>query len=233
LPGFSAYRDYLENSPDEWKVLDSLCHITISSFYRDRDVFDTLRIDILPRLAKAAVKDKSTVLRCWSAGCCSGEEPYSVNILWKLSVLPEIGEDLSLHITATERESYLLERSKEAVYPESSLKDLPGEFFSQAFEPYNNNYRLKKVFKEGVEFVQQDIRTTIPDDEFDVIFCRNLVFTYFTEELQRDILMKIIERLKPGGFLVIGAHEVLPWDSFPLHQYGNNPRIYQKDAVEK
>jgi chemotaxis protein methyltransferase CheR len=74
LSGFSAYEDYIEDHPEEWKILDSTCQITISRFYRDRRVFDVLRSRILPSVATNILLGGGNELSCWSAGCCSGEE---------------------------------------------------------------------------------------------------------------------------------------------------------------
>src|SRR5687767_6728995 len=76
LDGLPAYRLYLEQHPDEWPVLDSLCRVTISRFYRDRGVFAFLEGEVLPAVAQGAVRDGRQALEAWSAGCASGEEPY-------------------------------------------------------------------------------------------------------------------------------------------------------------
>ncbi|MFB3131394.1 MAG: CheR family methyltransferase, partial [Rhodothermales bacterium] len=81
-----AYRAYLEAHPDEWDVLDAMCRITISRFYRDRGVFDLLRATLLPQRAQRATDE--TTLRCWSAGCASGEEVYTLKILWLEDLQP-------------------------------------------------------------------------------------------------------------------------------------------------
>lgn len=227
LPDFSAYRSYVYNNDEEWKILDSLCYISISRFYRDRKIFDTFRSDILPILAKAALALDNRELLCWSTGCCSGEEPYTLQILWNLCMQPGLETDLPLRIIATDRNPHLLERADIGVYPENSLKDLPADLIEQAFDKLNGGYRIKRRFKAGIEFRKQDIREQIPDGEFDLILCRNLVFTYFTEDLQEYILKEIYNRLKPNGFLIIGAHESLPSCMEMFLPYKGNNSIYQ------
>ncbi len=222
------YKNYLINNGSEWKVIDTLCHITISRFYRDKKVFDTIKSVILPMLAKASIKRKEKELRFWSAGACSGEEPYTLNIIWKLSFLPCLDEKLHTHILATERHSYLLDRAKLAVYRASSLKDLPQDFVLKAFNKVNNEFKLKDIFKENVEFVEQNILNEMPDFEFDLILCRNLVFTYYKVDIQINILNKLTNKLKPGGFLIIGSHETLPDINHDLIKYASNNCIYQK-----
>ncbi|MFC1730713.1 CheR family methyltransferase [candidate division KSB1 bacterium] len=236
LSGFDEYHEYLENNTREWEVLDSLCYVTISRFYRDRAVFETLQNEILPHLAEESLKQKKNELHVWSAGCCSGEEPYTVNILWKLSrkgwltpcVKPKLETEIECSILATERSDSLLKRARHAVYSKSSLKDLPDELKSQAFEKQNDHYKLKQRFIEGVTFINQDIRDQTPDGNFDLVLCRNLVFTYFQEDLQKAILEKIVECLEPGGFLVTGIHESLPDGCTALKPYKKNSSIFQK-----
>jgi chemotaxis protein methyltransferase CheR len=80
LEGFSDYAAYLLAHPDEWSVVDSFCRITISRFYRDRQVFEQLS-QRLPKLAKLAIAREDSKLRCWSAGCASGEEVYTLKLL--------------------------------------------------------------------------------------------------------------------------------------------------------
>ena len=210
LPDVRAYRDYLEDHHGEWEILDSLCHVSISRFYRDRSVFDRLRSDILPALARAASERGIGELLCWSSGCCSGEEPYTLRILWDLCVESGLGTGLQFRITATDRNPHVLDRADRAVYAQSSLKELPGPLIEQAFEKLNGGYRLRPRFKKGVAFRRQDIRDGLPDGRYDLILCRNLVFTYFDGDLQDHILKAICNRLKPNGYLVIGAHESLP-----------------------
>jgi chemotaxis protein methyltransferase CheR len=119
-----AYREYLESRHEEWQMLDSLCRITISRFYRDQGVFNALHTLVLPSLAMRVVADNEKEVRCWSAGCCSGEEPYTLQILWKLRVMPAEGR-IFLRIIATDTDGELLERAEKGFFTESSLKALP------------------------------------------------------------------------------------------------------------
>src|SRR5438477_9810042 len=81
LTDLAAYRDYLERRPDEWARLDALCRVTISRFYRDRETFAALEQEVLPALARGGAE-----IEVWSAGCASGEEPYTLALLWKLEL---------------------------------------------------------------------------------------------------------------------------------------------------
>jgi len=228
LSNLSDYQDYLKEHPGEWQVLDSFCRITISRFYRDQAVFDALRSTLLPSSAAQAMSAGSSELRCWSAGCCSGEEAYTLQILWKTCVLPVLRQDLLLHIIATDADDAVLARAQQGWYSKSSIKDLPGALIQQAFTRSGDLYTIKKIFTESITFVQQDIREQLPDGPFHLILCRNFVFTYFAEALQRELLEKMIARLATGGILVIGSHESIPQGTTMIVPCGSIRGIYKK-----
>ncbi len=209
LAGPRAYREYLDQYPSEWEMLDDLCPITISCFYRDKAVFDFLGATLLPQLARDAHQHAARELRALSIGCASGEEPYTLKLAWHFHVAP-IHREISLYIVATDVLPEMLERARQACYSSSSLKRLPEAWRAQAFERAENRYCLRAEFRQGIEFVRQDVRTTLPDGIFHLILCRNLVFTYYDEDTQRDIVARLLTRLPPGGALVIGRREILP-----------------------
>ena len=228
LSGFSDYRDYIEEHTEEWRILDSMLQITISRFYRDRGVFDIISSQLLPSLARNVVLSGGNELACWCAGCCSGEEAYTLQILWKTRVLPALHLDMPLKIIATDINPYVLKRAREGCYAESSLGDLPGELIQQAFQQSGNFYTVKEAFRENIEFIEQDIRVHVPEGFFSLILCRNLVATYFEDALQRYILESILKKLSQGGFFVMGIHESLPDGTTGVVPYNNIPGIYEK-----
>ena len=204
-----AYRARLEGEGQEWAVLDGLCRITISRFYRDRGVFDLLRAEVLPDLARQARARGHGTLGCWSAGCGGGEEPYSLKIVWELDLGPRF-PDMGLAVSATDADSNMLRRARQGRFGKGSLKDLPAGWLQAAFEPAGALWRLRPRFREGISFKRQDIRRRMPRGPFHLVLCRNLVFTYSDEHHQRRALRRIASRLRPGGVLVLGRHERLP-----------------------
>jgi len=209
LSGLSAYKAYLSGHRSEWAALESLCSIPISRFYRDRAIFDALREDILPELAGRATTRTPAVVRCWSAGCASGEEPYTVSLLWGLRVGPGYPQT-RLAIVATDVDEHLLERAAAGCYAKSSLRELPSAWLDRAFDRRNHLFCLRDHWKTYIEFCHQDIRLEQPHGQFDLILCRNVAFTYFSEPVQRAVVGRIAERLRADGFLVIGRRESLP-----------------------
>lgn len=205
----AAYRDFLAAHPGEWTELDGLCRITISSFFRDRAVWAWLREEGLPGAARLALRRGDPVVRCWSAGCASGEEPYGIAITFRLAIAPAF-PGLGLSIVATDVEEAVLERARRACYAPGTLRDLPPEWAAAAFETRGPERCLRAEFREPVELRREDLRSALPDGLFHIVLCRNLAFTYFDVASQARVLAALSDRLVPGGFLVIGAHETLP-----------------------
>ena len=208
LGSFDAYRKRLEAEPEEWRVLDGLCHVTISRFGRDHPVFDSLTRHGLPDAAQRAHEEARPV-RVWSAGCASGEEAYTIRILWDLFVQqdwPHVGLD----IVATDVDERILERARTACYPRSSLRELSPDIIHRAFDSTGGEYCVKPAHRHDIDFACQDLRREIPRGTFDLISCRNVAFTYFAGPLQLETLERLVSALRPSGHLVIGARETLP-----------------------
>lgn len=209
LASAADYRRHLGADPAEWDVLDGLCRITISTFFRDRAVWERLRNEILPGAARLALRRGDAALACWSAGCASGEEPYGIAIVFRLAIAPAF-PGLGLSVVATDAEGAVLERARRACFGPGALRALPPDWIPLAFEPREGALCLRPEFREGVRLRREDIRRAMPGGPFHLVLCRNLAFTYFEDGLQKRVLERIAARIVPGGALVIGAHESLP-----------------------
>jgi chemotaxis methyl-accepting protein methylase len=108
LDNFAAYRARLAVNPAEWIIFDQCCHITISRFFRDKGLFETVRRRLLPEIAVRAKREQRDA-RIWSAGCASGEEPYSLKILWDLEIA-DLFPEVSVSIIATDIDNTMLVR---------------------------------------------------------------------------------------------------------------------------
>jgi chemotaxis protein methyltransferase CheR len=225
LTNLDAYRARLATDRGEWRRLDALCRITISRFYRNRGVWDALRARALPDLAREAGRRGDRHLRIWSAGCASGEEPYTLALAWHLELAP-VFPDLELRLLASDADAALLARAQRAVYPESSLKELPAEWRDAAFRAVNHeptethdtaaaagpvaDSALADTWRRGVYFARHDVRGPAPVRRCDLIVCRNLPFTYFDRSLQRSVAAELVAALAPGGLLLVAPHETVP-----------------------
>ena len=135
---------------------------------------------------------------------------------------------LNFNILATEIDQHMINRAQKGCYPLSSMRELPSEMRSQAFTREGDLFCIKEQYRERVKFLQQDIRNAQPDSTFDLILCRNLVFTYFEAALQQDLWARLDERLRAGGVMVLGAHESLPGEPNGYAAVSGSLPIYRK-----
>jgi len=225
---FAAYRVRLEAEPAEWQVLDQCCHITISRFFRDRGIFQALRTRVLPAMAARAQREQRAA-RVWSAGCASGEEAYTVKILWDLEVAKNYAS-VPVTIFATDIDREMLARAREGCFKPTSLHELPPHLIAQAFERKDSLFCVKPVHREGIAFAFEDLRSQTPSPLFDLILCRYVAFTYFAPALQQQVLGRLAGQLLPDGYLAIGTHERLP-EGAALTPLSAAPQIFVKASA--
>jgi chemotaxis protein methyltransferase CheR len=205
----TAYRDYLQSHAVEWQTLATLCRITISRFYRDKAVFNCLSETLLPQLCEALRRQNAKELRCWSAGCARGEEPYSLVLLWKF-ILQQRYPEMDISVNATDIDPEMIRHAQQACYAFSSVKNLSPAWCQAAFEPSEDQYCLRQVYRSPVTLQLGDVEKVACAQTYHLVCCRNLVFTYFNLERQALFLNKLRQQMTPGGVLVLGAHESLP-----------------------
>jgi chemotaxis protein methyltransferase CheR len=225
LSNFDEYLLKVKGNFEEQKYFSKILTVTISSFFRDKEVFKIIENSVIPAIIK---NGKVYNLKIWSMGCASGEEPYSLALLWKERFeknYPQFG----LSILATDINENMLERAKEGKYKWSSFKEVPDEILKKFFKIDDEFHTLDQAIRERVEFKRHDL---IHDESFcamDIILCRNLAFTYFSKKSQIEVLKKIAASLNRERYLVIGKDESLPvtYPTYfiPIFPGGN---IYQK-----
>jgi chemotaxis protein methyltransferase CheR len=207
--GLSTFEDYLPKigkDPQEKNRLSQILTVTITRFFRDKEVFDILENSILP----AVVEHKGAGdFNIWSIGCANGEEPYTLSMLWEERI-KENFPPIRLTLLATDINENLLKRAREGKYKKSSLKEAPERIIQRFFRIEDGFYILDRSIRESVEFKKHDIIREEPFSGMDIIFCRNLAFTYFPKGCQRVVLKKIAVSLKENGYLIIGKDESLP-----------------------
>lgn len=221
------YQRYLENSPEEWRTLDSLCNITITRFFRDRKLWNYLRESVFTELFSRSDGHKKR--NFWSVGCCNGEEVYTLSIvLNEVSML--FNNNIEWLITATDRDSELINRARKGIFPRGVLKELTESEISKYFHHDNQaggTFCIHSSIKQHIEFDLRDVRESFPDRTFDVICCRNLSFTYFSTAIQHNFLNSIYDKLNTCGYLIIGAQESLPHTEMFQKVHNAHP-VYKK-----
>ncbi len=230
--GARTYGDYislLKSDPGEYDELLRDLTINVTQFFRDHAVFKALEEAVLPMLIYRKVTRGEASIRVWSAGCSSGEEPYSICILLR-ELLGEEFDNFSLTIVGSDIDEEVLQSAQEAVYLPRQVVNVPRAYLERYFVPDNGSYRLCQEIKDMVRFRNIDLFTGTAGSHFDMILCRNVVI-YFTREMQERLYMRFYSALREGGYFVMGNTETLVGEA--AHRFKQafvRERIYQKEA---
>lgn len=202
---FDAYWHALEqNKSLFYEFLDRMT-INVSEFWRNPSRWEVLQKQFLPDLLKTTDKPK-----IWSAACSTGEEPYTIAM-----ILDEMGVLNRTTLLATDLDTNVLQKAKEGIYLERSLRDVPASSRAKYFAKSDGAYEVSDALKQRIKFQQQNLLHDAFDTGFDLIVCRN-VMIYFTEEAKHLLYHKFSKALKPGGLLFVGSTEQI----FSPSQYG-------------
>jgi len=220
----SEYANLLQNESDEINSLYDSLSINVTKFYRNKHIWETFSSNIIPKLLNSS-KINNTI-RVWSAGCATGEEPYSIAIMFSEALK---NTNYKIKIIATDINSQLLQDAKKGVYSFNTLQNLDPNLIKSYFtKEGKHHYKVNKKIKDLVTFQLGDI-VTYPLSYLDVILCRNLLI-YYSKDSQNLILKKFHKVLKENEFLVLGMDE-----SMLGHKIANSflpifprERIYQK-----
>ena len=221
---FDNFRTYFQAIEEDAELLEEFFDritINVSEFYRNPKRWDILRDNILPKL----VQNKSSI-NIWSAACSSGEEPYSLAILFK-----EHFPHINLSILATDIDEKILEKAKQGIYAPNALKDLPIHKKSKYFKHENGLYYVLDDLKRNITFRKHDLLKERYPTNIDLIVCRN-VLIYFTDEAKDLIYKGLSEALTEEGVLFIGSTEQI----FNPNQYNLSSLdtfFYQKKSEIK
>ena len=220
----SQYAQLLNSDLNELGTLYDSLSINVTKFYRDKQVWQVFGNKIIPNLIKNTKSDDK--LRIWSCGCASGEEPYSLAIMFSEAYK---NLDNKFKILATDINSKALQHARKGIYTPDNLKNLDSLLITKYFKKTNDGqYKIIDKIKDLVSFSLADI-TTFPISYLDIIFCRNLLI-YYGKDAQDLIFKKFHTVLKPNSYLVLGMDETL-WGHKLQNSFSSlnsKDRIYQK-----
>lgn len=198
--GKRSYHDYLEfilkDEKAQKEFLDRLT-INVTEFFRNPDKWEELKKKYLPQL----LRESGSKFKAWSAGCSSGEEPYSLAIF-----LEELKAPSGAKILATDIDINILNKARRGAYEERSLASTPKEYIDRYFEYKDGLYYVKPNVKSRVMFKRHNLLQDPFEKGFDLILCRNVVI-YFEMRAKEELYRKFAESLRKGGIIFVGSTE--------------------------
>lgn len=229
IDSFSVYADYVFSARGEEELFHMIDAVTTNKtdFFRESKHFDYLRDIVLPSVIREAANKSWIQFKAWSAGCSTGEEPYTLAMV--LSKFAENNPSFHFSILATDISTKVLEIAKTAIYPEEKIEPIPMEL--------RKKYLLRSTSKPVMRIVPelraclQFMRLNFMNNDYalrdmmDIVFCRNVII-YFDRETQENILKRLCRYLLPGGYLFMGHSETLNGMNLPVKQISSS--IYRK-----
>lgn len=228
-----SYHEYWKllktNTKEQERLLNDLT-INVTEFFRDQSVYQFIQQDIIP-----SISEHKNRVRVWSAGSSDGKEAYSIAMLF-IELLGERKAKSKVSIVATDIDQACLQRAKTGAYfsrkgisqtdvsKQLSFLKNPENFF----DINQDNYQIKPVVKDLVSFQYHDLISGPKKQNFDIIFCRNVVI-YFSRSLQEILYMDFYNALNSGGFFVMGKTETLVGEArMKFQPYNSRERVFQK-----
>ncbi|MCI3920288.1 protein-glutamate O-methyltransferase CheR [Paenibacillus sp. TRM 82003] len=206
--GYESFAPYMQAVSKDQALLAELLDrmtINVSEFWRNPNRWEVLESKFVPQLF-----EHSRRIKCWSAACSTGEEPYSLAM-----ILARRGSLGDAKLIATDIDDNALAKAKLGVYHERSLKDVPKHYVDAYFTRHGESFQVSDELKRGITFAKGNLLTDEFESGFDLIICRN-VMIYFTEEAKALLYHKFANALRPGGILFVGSTEQI----FSPAQYG-------------
>jgi len=219
------YLHSLDGDKEARKHSEWLMTVSVSRFFRDRFLWKMIEDKIVPDI----MEENRKKVKLWSAGCSCGEEVYSFKMVWK-SLRDRFDPMPELEIWATDMNPVYLRRAQDGVYPLSSLKEVPEELREIYFSVSRKEglYRIAPSLKKGILWKVHNLLFELGESNFQIIFLRNSILTYYSDELKQSAFRKVMDSLAKGGFLIIGSHEKLPAESKGLMPFCSQPYIFKK-----
>ncbi|HXU15467.1 MAG TPA: CheR family methyltransferase [Terriglobales bacterium] len=223
LADYAQYGDYIRKHPDEINQLLNTILINVTEFFRDPPAWEILRNEIMPSLLKRIKPGHS--FRAWSAGCASGEEPYSIAILMAEHFGPRI-QDYDVKIYATDIDDDALNSARRGEYSLDAVRRVRPEWREKYFHG-KGMLRVNREIRRLVIFGRSNLGQDAPISHVNLLVCRN-VLIYFDSDLQKTILTRLHYALEPGGILFLGKSESQLTNSPQFQRINARWRIFQR-----
>ncbi|PKM88586.1 MAG: chemotaxis protein CheB [Firmicutes bacterium HGW-Firmicutes-12] len=222
----TTYIHFLQENPHELELLFKELLIGVTSFFREPAEWDMLKDKVIPALL--VERAPSQMLRAWVSACATGEEAYSLAIVFKeaLDQLKPV-QNYSLQIFATDLDRDAIDKAREAVFPANIATDVSPERLARYFVKVDQGYQVAKPIRDMIIFAPQNIIMDPPFTKLDILSCRNLLI-YLTAELQKKLLPLFHYSLNPNGFLFLGSAETVGSFTDLFEPLNRKSRVYQR-----
>ena len=225
---YRQYAAYLDANPDEYPRLIDALTINVTQFFRDASVYDLFRDEVVPALLVAKAERRQRLIRVWSAGCATGEEPYSLAMSFLDGIRRSRADSAILTVIGTDLDREALAKAKRGEYPIRQLSQIPIADRNRYVEVDDEIFRIRPEVMRAVRFQYLNLFEDKPINGIDVIFCRN-VFIYFNREDQERLVALFRGALSRGGYLVLGRSERLaPALAKEFELVSGRERVYRK-----
>lgn len=225
VESFEDYMEYLELHSDEFAQLFDTVLINVSRFFRDTEAWDFVTSEIVPRIVEKA--GDAGPIRVWSAGCASGEEAYSLSMVF-CEALGQERFRRQVKIYATDADEGALARARQGSYAAGAVSDVPDELRERYFEVIANHYVFRNELRRSVIFGRHDLTSDAPISRLDLLVCRNTLM-YFNAEAQDSVLRRLRFALNPDGYLFLGRAELLLTHAQLFAPLNLKARIFTKE----
>lgn len=221
-----SYVRFLQENPQELELLFKEFLIGVTSFFRDPMEWELLKDKVIPALL--AQRSPNDTLRVWVSGCSTGEEAYSLAIVFN-EVLNQLkpSEDFSMQIFATDLDSKAINKAREGVFSVNIAEQMSAERLNRYFVKMDRGYQVVKTIRDMILFAQQDMIKDPPFTKIDILTCRNLLI-YLTTEMQTRLIPLFHYSLNPGGFLFLGSAEAVGNFTDLFKPLDHKSRLYQR-----
>ncbi|HTP30114.1 MAG TPA: chemotaxis protein CheB [Anaeromyxobacteraceae bacterium] len=220
------YVRYLRETPREIQLLFEELLIGVTSFFRDPGAWDHLSREVMPALI--AEHSPGSVLRAWVPGCSTGEEAYSLAIVFKEAMeRQKTPKNLSLQVFATDLDQEGIDKARQGLYPSNIAADVSPERLRRFFLQEERGYRMSKDIREMVIFAPQNVIMDPPFTKLDILSCRNLLI-YLAPETQKRLVPLFHYSLNPGGILLLGSAETIAPFSTLFGPLDGKTRLYRR-----
>lgn len=223
-PTLADYIAYVTKNEEELTFFAKDTLISVTSFFRDTEAFEVFKVYIKDIVS---CKQNGDEIRVWIAGCATGEEAYSIAILF-LMYMQELGKICKLQIFATDIDMHALSTSRQGIYSESSMSEMKSEYIEKYFKKREHSYEVNKIVRDSVIFAKQDLTYDPPFLKLDLVTCRN-VLIYFNNDLQSKVISMFHYALNSDGYLFLGRSESIGTNSDIFIPIDTKTRVFQKD----